>query len=182
MVKSVSYHTMLTSPPTFGTSHGVLDLNSFLLIRTRRKGWKHNCLHSWSNVNLLLHGRTSYSQHHGRTPTFHLFNTMVSTHLLHTMVGTQLLHTMVGTQLNLFQNLPNSQPISTGHDVIHTPASFSVRGLLWQWWLSYPSVTCTQCYAPELLTRIVQSPTKLNDEIWLMKNDFKKFLNYITEL
>ena len=26
-------------------------------------------------------------------------------------------------------------------------------------------------YAPELLTRIVQSPTKLNDEILLTKND-----------
>ena len=27
-------------------------------------------------------------------------------------------------------------------------------------------------YAPELLTRIVQSPTKLNEKIWLMKKDF----------
>ena len=26
-------------------------------------------------------------------------------------------------------------------------------------------------YAPELLTRIVQSPTKLNDKIYLTKND-----------
>ena len=30
-------------------------------------------------------------------------------------------------------------------------------------------------YAPEILTRIVQSPTKLNDEILLSKNDkYKK--------
>ena len=41
---------------------------------------------------------------------------------------TQLLNIMVGTQLNLFQNLPNSQPISSEHDIIHTPASFPVWG------------------------------------------------------
>ena len=97
-----------------------------------------------------------------------LLNIMVGPQLRNTMVGPQLLNTMVGTQLNLFQNLPNSQPISSRHDVIHTPAPFPVWGLLWQWWLSYPlrtSVNCTQCYAHELLTRIVQSQTKLNDKI-----------------
>ena len=51
---------------------------------------------------------------------------MVGLQLLNTMVGPQLLHTMVGPHLNLFQNLPNSQPISSGHEVIHTPAPFSV--------------------------------------------------------
>ena len=29
-------HTMLTTPPTFGTSRGVLDLNSSLLVGTRK--------------------------------------------------------------------------------------------------------------------------------------------------
>ena len=54
------------------------------------------------------------------------------------MVRLLLLNTMVGSQPNLFQNLRNSQPISIGHDVIHTPAPFPLWGLLWQWWLSYP--------------------------------------------
>ena len=69
---------------------------------------------------------------------------VVQSQFLNTMVGPQLLHAMVGTQLNLFENLPNSQPISSGHDVIHTPPTDDTL---------------------ELLTRIVQSPTKLNDEI-----------------
>ena len=29
-------HTMQTTPPTFGTSRGVLDLNSFSLVGTRK--------------------------------------------------------------------------------------------------------------------------------------------------
>ena len=36
ILKSLSYHTMLTTPPTFGTSHGVLDLNSSSLVGTRK--------------------------------------------------------------------------------------------------------------------------------------------------
>ena len=59
-----------------------------------------------------------------------ILNCMVRLQLLNTMVGPQLLNTMVRPQLNLFQNLPNSQPISSGHDVIHTPAPFPVWGLL----------------------------------------------------
>ena len=39
---------------------------------------------------------------------------------------------------SLFQNPPILQTISSGHDVIHTPAPFTVWGLLWHWWLSYP--------------------------------------------
>ena len=70
-------------------------------------------------------------------------NTRVGTQLLNTMVrppnfstpwsDPQLLNTMVGTQLLwFFQNFQNSQPISSGHNVIHTPAPFLVWGLLWQ--------------------------------------------------
>ena len=60
-----------------------------------------------------------------------LLNTMVGTQLLNIMVGPQLLHTMTGTQLpRFFQNLPNSQPISSGHDVINTPVPFSVWGFI----------------------------------------------------
>ena len=45
-------------------------------------------------------------------------NSIVGPQLLNTMVGRHLLHTMVGTILNLFQYLPNYQPVSSGHDVI----------------------------------------------------------------
>ena len=37
----------------------------------------------------------------------------------------------VNPQLTSFLKSSNSQPISSGYDVIHTPASFSVWGLLW---------------------------------------------------
>ena len=37
-----------------------------------------------------------------------------------------------------FQNTQILRTISSGYDVIHTPASFHVWGLLWRWWLSYP--------------------------------------------
>ena len=89
---------------------------------------------------------------------------VVQYQFLNTMVGPQLLNIIVhpnfstlwsdssfspsSSELNwiFFQNLPNSQPISSGHDVIYTPATYPVWGLLWQCWLSYPlraSVNCT---------------------------------------
>ena len=116
----------------------------------------------------------------------HLLNTMVGTQLLNIMVGTQLygreLHSLpqwqklnclpawsnVNLQLTLFQNLQILRIIASGHDVIHTPASFPIWGLLWQLWLSNPlctSVNCTQCLCTWTKSRIVQSPTKLNDRI-----------------
>ena len=55
---------------------------------------------------------------------------MVQPQILNWLVGPQLLNTMVGPQLNLFQNLPNSQPISSRHDVIHNPVTFPIWGLL----------------------------------------------------
>ncbi len=63
-------HTMLTTPPTFGTSRDILDLNSSSLVGTRKTQLNYrelNFLPPWSNVNPQLHGRTSTSQHHGRT-------------------------------------------------------------------------------------------------------------------
>ena len=64
----------------------------------------------------------------------------------------------------VFSKSSNSQPISSGHDVIHTPASFPV----WRFITTMVIVISFECerkslpndYAPELLTRIVQSPTK----------------------
>ena len=77
-------HTILTTPPTFGTSRGVLDLNSSSLVGTRN-GRKLNsmaensilcpngrssivCQHGPISIS-PLHGQTSTSQHQGRTPT-----------------------------------------------------------------------------------------------------------------
>ena len=101
-------------------------------LTTSFNSWNLTLCPNGRNSTIILHGLTT-SQHYGRTQ------------LLNTMVGTQLLHTMVGTQLNLFQNLPNSQPISTKQDVIHSPDPFPVWGLLWQWWLSYPLCTIVKC-------------------------------------
>ena len=46
----------------------------------------------------------------------------------------------------VFLKPSNSQPISSGHDIIHTPATFPVWGLLWQWWLSYPLRVSVKLY------------------------------------
>ena len=74
----------------------------------------------------------------------------------------------VKSQLMSFSKSPNSQPIASGHDVIHTPVFFYLGFLLWHLWLSYPlrtSVNCTQCVCTCTKSRIVQSPTKPNDKI-----------------
>ena len=50
----------------------------------------------------------------------------------------------VGSQFGIlsptdcFSKYPNSQPIASAHDVIHTPLPFPIWGLLWQLWLPYP--------------------------------------------
>ena len=104
-----------------------------------------------------------------------LVHLVVQSQFLNIMVGHQILTINIGPQLQLsaieadnptvclhgpmstpnlcFSKFPNSQPISSVHDIIHTPAPFLIWGLLWHLWLSYPlraSVNCTQCYAPEL--------------------------------
>ena len=58
---------------------------------------------------------------------------------LRPMAETQLSACMVQCQLptDSFSKSSNSQLISSGHDVIHTPATFPVWGLLWQSPLSY---------------------------------------------
>ena len=50
----------------------------------------------------------------------------------------------VKPQQTSFSKSPNSQPIASGHDIIHTPNSFPIWGLLWQLWLSYPLQRCSQ--------------------------------------
>ena len=69
----------------------------------------------------------------------------------------------------VFLKSSNSQPISFGHDVIHTPASFPVWGIIMTMviviYFAHERKTAPNDFAPELLTRIIQSPTKLNDKI-----------------
>ena len=102
-----------------------------------------NCLPQWQRHQLLCF--------HGREPNF-----------LPTWYN-------VNFQQPVFFKSSNYQPISSEHDVIHTPASFPVWGLLWQWWLSYPLRASVKLYPTDsthgLLIRVVQSPTKLNDKI-----------------
>ena len=72
------------------------------------------------------------------------------------------------TQLTCLSKYPNSHPMASRHDVIHAPVSFPIWGLLWKLWLSYPlraSVNCAQWLCTWTKSRIVQSPTKLNDKI-----------------
>ena len=91
------------------------------------------------------------------------------------MAETLLYDSMVQSQLTLFQNPQILRTISSGDDVIHTPATFPVWGFIMTIVIvisfARERKTATKDYAPELLTRIVQSPTKLNDKIWLTKND-----------
>ena len=65
-----------------------------------------------------------------------------------------------------FQNPQILGTISSVHDAIHTPQPFTVLGFI-MIVLSFARErkTAPSDYAPEILTRIVQSPTKLNDKI-----------------
>ena len=116
-----------------------------------------------SDFGSSTRGDSSYYANHTIWPHKHAI-------LYAPMAKIQLSASMVQCQpsTDVLLKFSNSRPISSGHDVIHTPTSFPVWALLWQLWLSYPlraSVKCTQCYPPEVLTRIVQSTTKLNDKI-----------------
>ena len=68
-----------------------------------------------------------------------------------------------------FQNPQILRTISSGHDVIYTPAPFPVWGFIMTMVIvisfAHERKTVPNDYAPELLTRIVPSPTKLNDKI-----------------
>ena len=76
---------------------------------------------------------------------------------------------MVQSQLTLFQNPQILRTISSGHDVIYTLAPFPVWGFIMTMVIvisfACKCKTALNDCAPELLTRIVQSPTKLNHKI-----------------
>ena len=130
---------MLTTLPTFCTSRGVLDLNSSSLVGTRKTRTTTSMA---ENSTVCFYGPMStFNSMVG----LQLLNTIVRPQLPNTMVGPELLNNMVGPQMNLFQNPLNFQPISSRHDVIHTPASFPVWGLLWQSPVSYPLRTSVNC-------------------------------------
>ena len=90
----------------------------------------------------------------------------------------------LNSQLTLFQNLRILRTISSWYDVIYTPATFPVWGFIMTMVIvisfAHERKTVPNDYAPELLTRIIQSPTKLNDEIKLTKNDwYEKIIPYL---
>ena len=79
------------------------------------------------------------------------------------------------SQLTAFiQNHKESQPITSGHDIIHIPIS-SLGFLLWHLWLSHPPPvrlnTCVNVCTYHALSRKVLSLTKPKDKIYKMKND-----------
>ena len=90
-------------------------------------------------------------------------------YIVHSQPQAGLAQPRVESQLTSFSKSLNSQPITSGHDIIHTPVAFSyLEFLLWHLWLSYPlhvNVNCTQCVCTCIKSRIVQSPTKPNDKI-----------------
>ena len=73
------------------------------------------------------------------------------------------------SQLTPFQNPQILRTISSWFDVIHTPTPFPVWGFIMTMVIvissAYERKTVPNDYAPELLTWIVRSPTKLNDKI-----------------
>ena len=75
----------------------------------------------------------------------------------------------LNSQLTLFQNPQTLRTICSGDDVIHIRATFPVWGFITTMVigisLAYECKTLPNDYAPEFLTRIVQSPNKLNDKI-----------------
>ena len=75
----------------------------------------------------------------------------------------------VNFKLTLFQNHQILRTISSGHDVIYSPAPFSVWGFNMAMVIVISFVrerkTSPIDYTPELLMRIVQSPTKLKEKI-----------------
>ena len=122
ILKSFSYHTMLTKLTLLGTSCGASDLLSSSPVGTRKTQPYASTV------------ETQTSQHHGQNST--------STVRLHgpsrlltrpvpfgnqldwSPVNYQLDWPTIKTQLTSFSKSQNSQPIASRNDVIHTPAQF----------------------------------------------------------
>ena len=123
-----------------------------------------------SGTNRLLISDFGSSTRGERHNSYNANHPQYSAHLV---VQTQFLNAMVGpnlsppwsdpnfnclplrktTQLSVYMAQSQLPTDCLRHDVIHTPGTFPIWGLLWQLWLPYPlcaSVNCTQCYSPEL--------------------------------
>ena len=138
ILKSLSYHTILTK----------LKCSAHLVDRDQK------------NLTVRLNGRNPNFSTPWSELNFYCLSTWpkVDYQLDRSPFDNQQGCSSVKTQLTCFSKYLNSPPIASGHDVIHTPALFSIWGLLWQLWLSYPlrtSVNCTQCLCTWTKSRIV---------------------------
>ena len=83
----------------------------------------------------------------------------------HPVANAGLARPRVGSQLTSFLKSPNSQPIASGQDVIHTPVLFPI----WVFFIMTFVIVLSAVRERELYSmfvhRIVQSPTKPNDKI-----------------
>ena len=157
----------------FGTKRETQFLKVFrnhTILTTSFNGRNLTLCHNGRNWTIVFHGPTSKSKVPGRTPIsqHHGRNTTVCL----TGKTAQRPAFIVQRQPSKifkcqpFQNLQILWTIASGH---HSHSGwFPIWGLSWQLWLSYPlrtSVNCTQCLCTQTKSRIVQSPTKLNDRI-----------------
>ena len=106
----------------------------------------------------------------GRDPKNPTTSSTAQIQLYASMAETQFSASIVQSQLSTdsFQNPQILRTISSVH-VIHTPALFPVWGFIMTMVIvisfAHERKTAPNDSAPELFTRIVQNPTKLNDEI-----------------
>ena len=122
ILKSLSYHTMLTTLPN---------------VRHISWSFRSQFIFAGRDPKNLTAAATVETQLYGRE--------------LHSLTQWQQLNclpawSLVNSQLTLFQNLQILRTIASGHDVIHTPALFPIWGLLWQLWLSYRLCACVKLY------------------------------------
>ena len=108
ILKSLSYHTMLTTPQR--SAHLVVQ-SQFLnpMFGTQLSSSMAETRPSGSNLKIPTSTVCLNSRESNCLPTW----------------------SKVNSQLTLFQNLQILSTIASGHDVIHTPASFPIWGLLW---------------------------------------------------
>ena len=114
-------------------------------------GERHNSY--YANHTIWPHKRAAHPVMFkiGRDPKTLTTSSMVKIQLStsNSMAETQLSARVVQCQPStaaFFQNPQILRSISSGHDVINTPAPFPVWCLLWQWWLSYPFRTGVKLY------------------------------------
>ena len=102
ILKSLSYHTMLTTSTTFGTSRGVLDLNSSLPVEIRKIQPYTSTVETptqWQRTSFsapMAEAQLSVCMVQSQILNWRVFK------ILNCMIRLQLLNIMVGTQMNLF--------------------------------------------------------------------------------